>query len=106
MSITSLKNIFSNEEIFSSEHVEQFIDQTFHANENFNETEQHYDTLLLDAQISCDEVRKAILKLKRKKSLGLDLLPPELFIDSADMLAEPDVNFSITFLKMICILNQ
>ena len=32
------KNIFSNEEIFSSEHVEQFIDQTFNANENFNET--------------------------------------------------------------------
>ena len=39
--------------------------------------------------ISQDEVIKAISKLKRKKSPGLDLLPPELFIDAADLLCSP-----------------
>ena len=74
---------------FSSEFVEQFINQNLHSNVGNNGNEQHYDTSLLDAHITSDEVRKAISKLKRNKSPGLDLLPPELFIETADLLAGP-----------------
>ena len=43
----------------------------------------------LDVPISREEVLKAVSKLKRNKSPGLDLLPPELFIDSSDLLCGP-----------------
>ena len=49
---------------------------------------QHYDTSSLDALITCAEVKKAISKLKRNKSPGFDLLPPELFLDSIDLLGD------------------
>ena len=39
--------------------------------------------------ISREEVLKAVSKLKRNKGLGLDLLPPELLIDSAGLLCDP-----------------
>lgn len=58
-------------------------------NVSFSENEQQYDTSLLDAKISGKEVRKAILKLKRNKSPGFDLLQSTLFIDTADLLVEP-----------------
>ena len=83
------KHVFSDDSNFSSEHVEQFMNQNFNTNANHTETEQQYDTSLLDSPITRDEVQNAISKLKRNKSPGLDLLPPELFIDAADLLADP-----------------
>ena len=38
------KDIFSNDEPFSSEFVEQFINQNLHSNVGNNGNEQHYDT--------------------------------------------------------------
>ena len=53
-------------------------------NSESNTSMESLDWLLTNA-----EVMKAFLKLKRNKSPGLDLLPPELFIDSSDLLCEP-----------------
>ena len=43
----------------------------------------------LDSPFTTAEVMKTFLKLKKNKSPRLDLLPPEVFIDSSDLLCEP-----------------
>ena len=83
------KHLFSDGNSFTADHVEQFINQKFNENSTSTDTDQPYDTSLLDAQITSHEVKNAIFKLKRNKSPGLDLLPSELFIDTSDLLSEP-----------------
>ncbi|MEW8545044.1 MAG: reverse transcriptase family protein [Candidatus Thiodiazotropha sp.] len=83
------KQIYSDNSNFASEHVEQFIHRNFNNGSNDHpENGRPYDTSLLDEPITCSEVIKAISKLKRNKSPGSDLLPPELFIDTADLLSD------------------
>ena len=62
------KHVFSEHSKFSSEHVEQFISQSFKTNANYTETEQQYDTSLLDAPITRDEVQKTIYEIKSERN--------------------------------------
>ena len=60
-------------------------------NENISSGESnhlHYDTSLLDSIITYTEVKKAVSKLKRNKSPRYDMLPPELFLDSFDLIGD------------------
>ena len=73
----------------SQDFVEQFVHNQFDRNDGGNQdNELHYDTSSLDSSISLTEVKKAISKLKRNKSPGCDLLPPELFLDSIDLIGD------------------
>ena len=62
--------------------------QNITSDENDTSSEPPFDTSLLDCPITCNEVRKAVSTLKVNKSPGLDSLPPELFIDTVDLLAD------------------
>ena len=46
--------------------------------------QQHENDPEEDNEISDQEVKKAIKKLKRKKSLGPDKIPNEIFIEASD----------------------
>ena len=46
----------------------------------------HYDTSVFGGIITHAEVEKAVFKLKRNKSPGFDMLPPELFLDSFELI--------------------
>ena len=71
---------------FTQDFVEQFVEGSFdRVNGETQNNNFHYDTSSLDALITLAEVKKAISKLKRNKSPGCDLLPPELFLDSIDL---------------------
>ena len=77
------KGVYSENSEFSQDFVEQFVQNNFdQTNGEAQNNAFHYDTSSLDSAISLTEVRKAISKLKRNKSPGCDLLPPELFLDS------------------------
>ena len=52
------KYLFSDGNSFTADHVEQFIDQKFNENSTSTDTYMPYDTSLLDAQITSDEVKK------------------------------------------------
>ena len=70
--------------------MDAFIKNNFSQNnENGANSESNTSKESLDSPLTNAEVMKAFLKLKRNKSPGLDLLPPELFIDSSDLLCEP-----------------
>ena len=82
--------IYSENSDYSLDHVEEFVENNFSSREpdgNFDDYNANVESL--DVPISREEVLKAVSKLKRNKSPGLDLLPPELFIDSADLLCDP-----------------
>ena len=78
--------VYSENSQFVIDHVETFVENNF-SEEAASEHTSNANSL--DMPISQDEVIKAISKLKRNKSPGLDLLPPELFIDAADLLCGP-----------------
>ena len=83
------KEVYSESSNFSIENVEQFVNEAL-LNDNDSEVNNqvHYDTSQLDSIITCAEVKKAVFKLKRNKSPGYDLLPPELFLDSFDLIGD------------------
>ena len=83
------KEVYSESSNFSIENVEQFVNEAL-LNDNDSEVNNqvHYDTSQLDGIITCAEVKKAVFKLKRNKSPGYDLLPPELFLDSFDLIGD------------------
>ena len=84
------KEVYSENSNFSQDFVEQFVNEGL-INDNISseDTNQiHYDTSLLDSIITCTEVKKAVFKLKRNKSPGFDLLPPELFLDSFELIGD------------------
>ena len=70
------KDIYSNVDDFKINYVEEIINQ-LGPDPDFNIPVQT-NTESLDAVISSQDVHKAISKLKRNKSPGVDLLPPEL----------------------------
>lgn len=70
------KDIYSNVDDFKINYVEEIINQ-LGTDPDFNIPVQT-NTESLDAVISSQDVHKAISKLKRNKSPGVDLLPPEL----------------------------
>ena len=75
---------------FKIDQVDAFIENNFSQNNgNGANSESNTSMESLDSPLTNAEVMKAFLKLKRNKSPGLDLLPPELFIDSSDLLCEP-----------------
>ena len=81
------KDVYSDNRYFTQNFVEDFV------SDNLSDTDsdtpigdRNLDTSLLDAAISVSEVIKAVSHLKRNKSPGIDLLPPELFIDSVDLI--------------------
>lgn len=78
------KDIYSNVDDFKINYVEEIINQ-LGTDPDFNFPVQ-INTESPDAVITSQDVHKAISKLKRSKSPGVDLLPPELFIDSSDIL--------------------
>ena len=81
--------VYSENSDFSLNHVEEYIENNLSNSAQIGTgNEQNVNTESLDLPISREEVLKAITKLKRNKSPGLDLLPPELFIDSADLLCD------------------
>ena len=83
------KGVYSENSEFSQDFVEQFVQNNFdQTNGEAQNNAFHYDTSSLDSAISLTEVIKAISKLKRNKSPGCDLLPPELFYDSIDLLGD------------------
>ena len=76
--------------ILKFDQVDAFIENNFSQNnKNGANSESNTSMESLDSPLTNAEVMKAFLKLKRNKSPGLDLLPPELFIDSSDLLCEP-----------------
>ena len=81
--------VYSENSQFVIDHVETFVENNFSGNAEEAASEHTSNANSLDMPISQDEVIKAISKLKRNKSPGLDLLPPELFIDAADLLCGP-----------------
>ena len=80
--------VYSDDSNLSVEHVEAFVGNNLSGSSQANASDQNGSADSLDLPISREEVLKAISKLKRNKSAGLDLLPPELFIDSADLLCD------------------
>ena len=84
------KEVYSENSNFSQDFVEQFVNEgLINDNISSDDTNQiHYDTSLLDSIITCTEVKKAVFKLKRNKSPGFDLLPPELFLDSFELIGQ------------------
>ena len=84
------KEIYSENSDFKIDQVDAFIENNFSQNnENGANSESNTSMESLDSPLTNAEVIKAFLKLKRNKSPGLDLLSPELFFDSADLLCEP-----------------
>ncbi|MCU7801012.1 MAG: hypothetical protein KZQ70_12955 [gamma proteobacterium symbiont of Lucinoma myriamae] len=78
------KDIYCDSEKFNVNYVEEIINQ-MNTDDNFN-VQINIATEALDAVITVQDVYKAITKLKRNKSPGIDLLPPELFLDSSDLI--------------------
>ena len=84
------KEIYSENSDFKIDQVDAFIEDNFSQNnENAANRESNINLESLDSPFTNAEVSKAFLKLKRNKSPGLDLLPPELFIDSSDLICAP-----------------
>ena len=84
------KEIYSENSDFKIDQVDAFIENNFSQNnENYANSDSNTSMESLDSPLTNAEVMKAFFKLKRNKSPGLDLLPPELFIDSSDLLCEP-----------------
>ena len=81
--------VYSENSAFSINHVETFVENNLSGNSGATASVDIETTDSLDLPISREEVIKAISKLKRNKSAGSDLLPPELFIDAADLLCDP-----------------
>lgn len=83
------KEIYSENSNFNLNFVDEYLENNiFSSNDSNVYTEQNITSTSLDSHITREEVLTAISKLKRNKSPGLDLLPPELFIDSADLLCD------------------
>lgn len=85
--VEHFKDVYSENSNFTQNFVEDFV------SDNLADTDidtpigdRSLDTSSLDAAISVSEVIKAVSHLKRNKSPGIDLLPPELFIDSVDLI--------------------
>ena len=84
------KEIYSENSDFKIDQVDAFIENNFSQNnENAANRESNINLESLDSPFTNAEVSKAFLKLKRNKSPGLDLLSPELVIDSSDLLCAP-----------------
>ena len=83
--------VYSENSAFSINHVETFVENNLSGNSEATESVDIENTDSLDLPISRDEVIKAISKLKRNKSAGSDLLPPELFIDAADCVTQCEI---------------
>ena len=81
------KEVFSENCDFTQDFVENFVSDNLSGNnsEATNEN-QNLDTSSRDALISVEEVKKAASHLKSNKSPDIDLLPPELFLDSVDLI--------------------
>ena len=91
--------IYSENSDFKIDQVDVFIENNF--SRNTSNDDASVSTLSiesLDLPITNAEVMKAFLELKRNKSPGLDLLPPELFIDASDLLCEPICKLLIVYL--------
>ena len=84
------KEIYSENSDFKLDQVDEFIENNFsQSNENTANSESNIHLESSDSPFTREEVIKAFLKLKRNKSPGLDLLPPVLYIDAADLLCDP-----------------
>ena len=81
--------VYSENIAFSINYVETFVENNFSGNSGATASVDIETSDSLDLPISREEVIKAISKLKRNKSAGSDSLPPELFIDAADLLCDP-----------------
>ena len=84
------KEVYSENSNFKQDFVEQFVDEGL-GNSNIDiggNSTMHYDTSVLDGIITCAEVKKAVFKLQRNKSPGFDMLPPELFLDSFELIGD------------------
>jgi hypothetical protein len=71
------KNLFSNDEIFENNYIEEQLNNGTNTFINIDE---------LDCDFSYEEVDKAFSTLKRGKSAGSDKLVPDIFIDCKDLL--------------------
>lgn len=72
------KNLYSDEDSFRDDDVEHYLSQQDSSNIHIEQ---------LDCNITIDEVKNAIENLKRKKSPGIDMLLPEIFIEGNDTLS-------------------
>ena len=72
------KGLYSSENVYRDEEVENFLS-------NQDSIRTYVDQL--DCPISIDEVKNSINSLKRKKSPGIDMLLPEIFIEGRDILS-------------------
>ena len=72
------RELFSENDTFVNDDVENLTNNDLHTNANIDQ---------LDSDFSLDEITKAISALKRGKSPGLDMLIPELFLESKLFLA-------------------
>ncbi|MEW8546880.1 MAG: reverse transcriptase family protein, partial [Candidatus Thiodiazotropha sp.] len=82
------KQIYSESSHYTLDFVDEYLENNLSSNDSVD-TDQYVNFTSLDSPITREEVLKAFAKLKRNKSPGLDLLPPELFIDSVDLLCDP-----------------
>ena len=81
------KDVYSENSNFTQNFVEDFVSDNLSGTDSDTHIGvRNLDTSSLDAAISVNEVIKAVSHLKRNKSPGIDLLPPELFIDSVDLI--------------------
>lgn len=71
------KHLYSPDEIYSDPNTHDRLSQESVILTNIEQ---------LDCSFTCDEVRKTILKMKRNKAFGIDLLLAEMFIDGVDIL--------------------
>ena len=83
-------------DVFSDDNVERILSD----HEGLHTRVEELDMLITES-----EVKKAISSLKKRKSPGADLLPPEVFIEGCEILSPVLCRLSTIYSTMVFILK-